>query len=56
MAQKKKKKKLYKSSFTNPVAVAMMARYGTSTQFMTNRNVKRRNRKSWEKDEVQAWD
>ena len=50
MASKKKK-----SSITNPIAVAMMKRYGSTTTIMTNRNQKRKNRKSWKKDEAQAW-
>lgn len=50
MANKKKK-----SNITNPVAVAMMKRYGQTTTVMTSRNQKRRNRKSWKKDEAKAW-
>jgi hypothetical protein len=49
MARKKK------SSITNPVAVAMMKRYGQTTSVMTPRNQKRRNRHSWKKDEAKAW-
>lgn len=53
MASKKKKKK---SDITNPIAVAMMKRYGQTVTVMTNRNTKRKNRQSWRKDEAKAWD
>jgi hypothetical protein len=50
MAKSKKK-----SSITNPVAVAMMKRYGRTTTVMTSKNQKRKNRNSWKKDEAKAW-
>ena len=50
MAKSKKK-----SSHTNPILVALMARYGRTTTTMTSKNQKRRNRQSWRKDEARAW-
>jgi hypothetical protein len=51
MAKKKRKK----SNITNPILVALMARYGRTTSTMGSRNQRRRNRRSWAKDEEKAW-
>lgn len=43
-----------KSSIRNPIVKAMMKRQTTTV--MTNRNEKRKDRKSWRKEEAQAWE
>lgn len=40
-----------KSSFQNPIAVAMQKRYGHTTTVMRDRRTKRQNRRSWRKDQ-----
>jgi len=50
MAKKNKKRQ------TNPIAVAMLKRYGQTTSVHKDRRTKRQNRQTWRKDEASAWD
>ena len=45
-----------KSDFRNPVVVAMRARYSQTGTVYANRNVKRRGKNAWRKDEQRAWE
>ena len=40
---------------TNPIAVAMRLRYGTTSSVHKDRREKRKNRKSWKKFEDKAY-
>lgn len=48
-------KKRKKSNIRNPIAIAMLKRYGSTNSIHQDRRLKRKNRQSWRKDELAAW-